>query len=44
MQDKIFTIEEALATIPIPVETCTKIIADGKRGFCMCSYVAKIEI
>ena len=44
MQDKIFTTEEALSSMPIPVETCTKIMADGQRGFCICSYVAKIEI
>ena len=42
LQDKIFTMEEALASMPIPVETCTKIMANGQRGFCKCCYVAKI--
>jgi len=42
LHGKIFTIEEALEKMPIPVKTCTKTMGDGKKGFCKCCYVAKI--
>ena len=43
LENKVFTIEEALEKMPIPCKECTQKLYDEKRGFCRCSYVAEIE-
>jgi len=40
LQDKIYTIDEALEKMPIPNKDCTKKMYDKNQGFCKCSYVA----
>jgi len=40
LQDKIYSIEEALEKMPVPNKNCTKIMFDKNRGFCKCCYVA----
>jgi len=40
LENKVFTIEEALEKMPIPCKECTQKLYDEKRGFCRCSYVA----
>lgn len=44
LNDKIFTIDEALKTLPIPCNECSYIMDNGKKGFCRCLYNAEIEI
>lgn len=43
LQDRIFTIEEALEKMPIPVKECTHELSIGRLGFCRCCYVAKFD-
>jgi len=43
LENKIFTIEEALEKMPIPCKECTYKLYDEKRSFCRCCYVAEIE-
>lgn len=43
LENKVFTIEEALEKMPIPCKECTHKLHDEKRGFCRCCYVAEIE-
>lgn len=43
LENKVFTIEEALEKMPIPCKECTHKLYDEKRGFCRCCYVAEIE-
>jgi|Deesub1362A_J573_1020465.scaffolds.fasta_scaffold17422_2 DNA-directed RNA polymerase subunit RPC12/RpoP len=43
LNGKVFTVERALKTMPIPCKECTHKLYDGNRGFCRCSYVAEID-
>lgn len=43
LENKIFTIEEALKKMPIPCKECTHKIHNNKKSFCRCCYLAKIE-
>jgi len=43
LENKVFTIEEALEKMPIPCNECTHKLYDEKRGFCRCCYLAEIE-
>ena len=43
LENKVFTIEEALEKMPIPCKECTHKLYDEKRGFCRCCYVAEID-
>lgn len=40
LQDKIYTIEEALEKMPVPCKDCMKKMNDKNQGFCKCCYVA----
>jgi len=40
---KIFDIEYALNTMPVPCETCSHTCLGKQPGFCRCSYVASFE-
>ena len=43
LENKVFTIEEALEKMPIPCKECTHKLYDEKKGFCRCSYLAEFE-
>ena len=42
LENKVFTIKEALEKMPIPCKDCTRKLYDEKRGFCRCCYVAEV--
>jgi hypothetical protein len=43
LENKVFTIKEALETMPIPQKECTHKLYDKKRGFCKCEYAPNIK-
>lgn len=43
LHNKVFTIDEALKTMPIPCKECTHKIYDKKHGFCRCCYASMPE-
>lgn len=43
LENKIFTIKEAIEKMPIPCKECTHKIYNNKKSFCRCCYSAKIE-
>ena len=40
LDNKVYTIEEALEKMPIPHKECSNILFGDKKGFCMCIYKA----
>ena len=43
LNDKIFTIDEALKKMPIPSRECTFKLHNGKQGWCRCRYVVYFD-
>ena len=43
LNGKIYSIEEALKTMPLPCKDCTFILYDDKRGFCRCTYAPMLD-
>lgn len=43
LKNQIFTIDEALEKMPIPIRNCTHQIKDGQPGWCRCIYVAEFD-
>jgi hypothetical protein len=43
LQDKVYTIEEALEKMPISNKHCTKKMNDKNQGFCKCCYIASFK-
>lgn len=39
LSGKVFTIEEALKTMPLPVKCCSTDVFDVEKGFCRCIYI-----
>jgi hypothetical protein len=43
LKNQIFTIDEALEKMPIPIRNCTHQMKDGQPGWCRCIYVAEFD-
>ncbi len=43
LDDKIYTLAEALEKMPIPCKDCATNLNNSQRGFCRCCYVAEVD-
>ncbi len=39
---RVWTVREALATMPIPVEGCTNVVRGCRSGFCRCTWTPRL--
>jgi hypothetical protein len=43
LHGKIISVTQALETMPVPCRECTHELERGKRGWCMCIYLAEVD-